>query len=84
MARTYTCQNTSRAFSNNSGTFVVSYTFTPMPAQILVLTKFFTPIQALAAFLAPSLLERYIYENLQKAIKMVLKSFVKGQKHGQC
>ena len=59
----------SGAFTNNSGTPV------PTPAV------FQAPTPAPAS--APGLPERYTDKNLQKATKLALKLFVKGQEHGQ-
>ena len=73
MAGHRTCRNAGGAHTNNKGIPI------PTPAVSCILTP--TPAPALAFVPGPP--ERYTDENLQKAIKLALELFVKGQKHGQ-
>ena len=70
-------RNTGGAPTNDSGTPeptpAVSYTLTPAPAQALAPAP---------AFVSDSP-GRYTDKDLQRATKLALKSFVKGQEHGQ-
>ena len=91
MAGPRTRRNAGGAPTNNSGTPVpipaVSRTPTPASAQTPVLTEAPAPAQTLAAAPAPAFVPgppgRYMDENLQKATKLALKLFVKGQEYGQ-
>ena len=69
MAEPHTRRNAGKALANDSGTLK------PTPAISRAPTS--TPISALG------LPERYTDKDLQGAIKLILKSFVKGQEHGQ-
>ena len=75
MARPHICHNIGKAPINNSNTLIltsiVSCAFTLAPAQYFAFTS------------APGLPKRYTDEDLQRAIKLALELFVKGQKHGQ-
>ena len=91
MAGPRTRRNTGGALTDSSGTFVptptVSRAFTSALVQTPILTKVFAPIQAPFSTLAPasalSLPRRYINKDLQRAIKLALELFVKGQEYGQ-
>ena len=91
MAGPCTRRNASRAPSNSSNTLVpisaVFPTFTSVPAQTSFPTKAPAPTQAPAFTSAPAStlgpLGRYTDEELQRVTKLALKSFVKGQEHGQ-
>ena len=61
--------------TKGNSTFAVSRTPTPALAQALA------PTSAPAS--APSPPERYTDEDLQRATKLALELFVKGQEHGQ-
>ena len=78
MAESHTRRNAGKAPTNDSNTpvpiLVVSCILTPVPAQALTFTS--------APAFIPGLPGRYTDENLQKATKLALKSFVKGQEHG--
>ena len=69
MGRPYTRRNAGKAFTNDSGIFIPTST----------VSCAFT--SAPASILG--LPERYTDKNLQRATKLALKSFIKGQKHGQ-
>ena len=69
MAGSYTRRNASKDFTNNSGTSDL----TLIIFRISTFTFTFTL----------GLLGRYMHKNLQKATKLILKLFVKGQKHSQ-
>ena len=77
MAGSCTNCSTDKAFTNDSGTpdptSAVSYALTPAPVQASAFT--------LALIFTPSLLSRYMDKNLQRATKLALKLFVKGQKY---
>ena len=77
MAWPRTCRNAGGASTNNSGTPE------PIPAVFCAPTS--APAQALAP--APASvsgpLGRYMDEDLQRATKLALQLFVKGQEHGQ-
>ena len=79
MAGPCTRRNAGKAPTDDSGTpkptSAVSCAPTPAPTQAL------TSAPALAS--VPGLPGRYTDEDLQKATKLVLESFVKGQEHGQ-
>ena len=85
MAGRHTRRNASGAPTNNSGTFkptpAISCAPTLAPAQTPVSTQAPAPILASAS--VPGLPGRYMDKNLQKATKLALESFVKGQKYGQ-
>ena len=91
MAGPCTRCNAGGASSNGSDTSVstpgASYTPTFVPAQIPVPTEasaptqVLTPTPALASALGPP--GRYTDKNLQRATKLALELFVKGQKFGQ-
>ena len=80
MAGLRICDNVGGAPTNDSST--------PEPIPIISHTPIPAPAQALAPTLAPTPASvpgppgRYTDENLQRATKLALKSFVKGQKHG--
>ena len=63
--------------TEGNSTPAVSHTPTPAPAQALALT----PAPAPAS--VPGPLGRYTDEDLQRATKLALELFVKGQEHGQ-
>lgn len=63
-------QFTEQVFIDGSDIPVIFYVFIPIPPQAP------TPASA------PGSLGRYTDENLQKATKLALKLFVKGQEHG--
>ena len=91
MARPSTCRNAGRAPTNDSGTSfpipVVYRAPTPAAAQTPITTKASTPTQAptpaSASASAPGQLRRYTNKDLQRATKLALKLFVKGQEYGQ-
>ena len=69
MAKPYTRRNAGRVSTNSSNTSVlttaISWTQTPAPTQASALGS----------------LKRYTDEDLQRATKLALKLFVKGQQH---
>ena len=79
MAGPCTCRNAGGAPTNDGGTPVptpaVSRASTPAPAQGSAPTP--------ASASAPSPPRRYTDEDLQRATKLALESFVKGQEYGQ-
>lgn len=93
MLRPCICRNTGGAYINNNGIFVlisaISHAFTLALAEILVPMEGFALAQALAltfAFISISvlgLLGKYTNKYLQRANKLTLELFVKGQKHDQ-
>ena len=87
MAELRTCRNAGRAPTNDSNTSVltpaVSRAPIPAPAQTPVPTEALAPTQAPASASVPGSPGRYIDKDLQKATKLALESFVKGQEHDQ-
>ena len=85
MARPCTRRNTGGASINDNGTSkptpAVSRASTPAPAQTPATAQAPAPTLALASVPVP--LERYTDKDLQKAIKLRLKLFVKDQEYGQ-
>ena len=76
MTRHCICRNASKAPINNSGT--------PKLTLVVFCTSNFSLTQSptFTSIPASGLLERYIGKDLQRAIKLVLEFFVKGQEHG--
>ena len=83
-----TCRNTSRAFTNNNGTLILTpavfctlisllaQTLVPTEASTLAHTPVF--ISLLAPALILDLVRRYIDKNLQKITKLALELFVRS------
>ena len=75
MAGPRTRRNTGGAPTNDSGT--------PVPTPAVSRAPTAAPAQAPAPASAPGPPGRYTDEDLQRATKLALESFVKGQEHGQ-
>ena len=77
MTKSHICCNAGKALIDNSGTSKLTPTIfcapTPAPPQ--------APAPAPASVLGPP--GRYTDKDLQKATKLALELFVKGQEHGQ-
>ena len=91
MAGSHTRCNDGKAPTDNNNSPVpipaVSCAPTAAPAQTLVPAEAPTSAQAPASTPAPASVPgppgRYTDEDLQRATKLVLESFIKGQEHGQ-
>ena len=81
MAGPYINWNTSRVFTNDSGSL------NPILTVFYISTSILALVQALILIFATvstsKLSEKYIDKDLEKATKLALKSFVKSQKHDQ-
>ena len=92
MTRPCICYNISKVFINKNNIlvsiFAIFCILTFAPAQtfflikVFILTQLFFLIKTPALASASGSLGRYIDKNLQKATKLILKLFVKGQKYG--
>ena len=81
MAGPHIRRNAGGAHTNDSGTPKLTIAVSRIPTPAMAQAPAPTPVPALASVSGPP--GRYMDENLQRATKLALKLFVKGQEHDQ-